>query len=282
MATDTAQRLRGLENEQDRLWAECRNLRARMSGQWSAMVDRKLLGGVAAEMIGLPGVRGVWTMGACDSSGNAQDCSGHGHHLTYNGNPVYGYDGLVPYIAFDGTGDYLSRADEADFDILGTESYIDRPGLTFGGWFYPEDDTADQHLIGKWGAVGQDSYVIRLRGDTGGDPVRFYISDDGTAANSVTGPDVTVINTWYFVAGRYNDADTGEELKIWLNTSTRTATTAFNSIFNSNAAFTIGATSGGGSRLYTGRKSFCFLCATALSDAIILNLYARTKSLFGV
>ena len=230
----------------------------------------------------LNGLRGIWTMGALDSSGDAQDCSGHGHHLGYNGNPVYNYDGLAPYIALDGTGDYLSRADEADFDILGTEAYIGVPGLTMAGWYHPLDDTSDQHLIGKWGAVGQCSYVIRLRGDAANDPIRFYISDDGTAAHSVIGPNISTMDIWYFIACRYNDADVGEELKIWRNTSTVTGTTTFNSIFNSTADFTIGATSGGGSRLYTGYASHCWLCAAALSDECIHAIFQQQRSLFGV
>ena len=229
----------------------------------------------------LTGLRGCWPMDAFDSSGDAQDCSGHGHHLGYNGNPVYSYDGLAPYIALDGTGDYLDRGDEADFDILGTESYVSVPGLTMGGWFYPEDDTTDQHLIGKWNGVGNYSYVLRLRGDVASDPARFYISDDGTNTDSVSITGI-VVDTWYFIAGRYNDADAGEELKVWLNADNETAATARNSIFNSNADFTVGAVSGGGSGLYTGRASHCWLCAAALSDECIHAIFQQQRSLFGV
>jgi len=231
-------------------------------------------------LLRLPGLRGIWPMAACDSSGNAQDCSGHGHHLTYNGNPVYGYDGIAPYIAFDGTGDYLSRADEADFDILGTESYIDTPGLTLGGWFYIESDANAQGLMTKWGAGAHRSYYLWADGSSVGDPVLFQISDDGTNWDDVELAGYT-IDTWYFIAGRYNDADTGEELKIWLNAETETAATARNAIFNSDAAFMIGAREGPLTYL-TGRASHCWLCAAALSDECIHAIFQQQRSLFGV
>lgn len=87
----------------------------------------------------LPGLRGFWPMSLFDSSGNCLDASPNAHTLTYSGNPRYCLDGLAPYLKFGGT-DYLIRADEADFDIIGTEGYVNSNlrGLTIGGWFYFE------------------------------------------------------------------------------------------------------------------------------------------------
>ncbi|NJO31403.1 MAG: hypothetical protein HC874_30490 [Richelia sp. SL_2_1] len=69
------------------------------------------------------------------STGNVYDLSGQGRTLTYNGNPTFNYTGLVPYVSLDGTGDFLSRADETDLDILGTETIYNSAvrGLTLGG-----------------------------------------------------------------------------------------------------------------------------------------------------
>ena len=234
----------------------------------------------------LTGLRGFWPMSAFESGGNAFDQSGNGRTLTYNGNPVYGSGvdtsgGLAPWLRFDGTGDYLSRTDEAGLDILGTETYVNVPGLTMGGWFRPEDDASDDVLMGKWSAAaGNFSYLLGAYGTVAGDPVRFYMSDDGTNTSVVTSASGYTTNTWYFVACRFNDADTGEELAIWLNNEKTTAASARAAIFNGNADFQIGAASG--AALFTGRASMCFLCAAALADATVWAIYQHTRALFKV
>jgi len=229
----------------------------------------------------LPGLRGFWPMSAFESGGNCFDQSGNGRTLTYNGNPVYNYDSLAPYIRFDGTGDYLSRADEAGLDILGTETYVaaGHRGLTLGGWFRPEDTTVNDTLMSKWGAAGQRSYLLQIAGGVAGDPVAFYISDDGTNSSGATSTTGFSANEWQFMAGRFNDADTGAELAVWLNEEMTTAATARASVFNSNASFCIGAEV---INLLTGRASMCFLCASALSDATVWAIYQHTRALFKV
>jgi hypothetical protein len=234
----------------------------------------------------LPGLRGLWSMSAYDSSGNAQDQSGHGHVLTYNGNPKYGYTGLAPYIDLDGAGDFLERADEADLDITGTEAYVLHPGLTLGGWWYPEDNASLDMLITKAGGAGNRSYFLAFDGTAAGPPadvVTFGISDDGTnyaTVNSATTRAIAcAINTWHFVAGRFNDALAGAELSIWLNGEQTTAATARNSIFSGNAALRVGDYAPGGFAL-TGNASLVFLCASALSDAAVFSIYQQTRALF--
>jgi len=243
----------------------------------------------------LPGLRGFWPMSACTAgAANAIDQSGHAHHLTRAGNPIYGLDlitdrSLAAYLRFDGTGDYLSRADEANLDITGTESYFASQastsgaarGLTLGGWFRPELDTANELLISKWGVAGQRSYNLRVAGAVAGDPVTFYICDDGTNTDRVDSTTGYTVDTWQFMAGRFNDGDTGMELAVWLNDEQTTAATARASIFNSTAPFNISG-SNNGSALYTGRASLCFLCAAALPDVVLWTLYQQTRALFGV
>lgn len=231
----------------------------------------------------LTGLRGFWPMSALGSSASALDQSGNGRTLTYNGNPTYDFDGLAPYIRFDGTGDSLSRTDEAGLDILGTETYVaaGHRGLTLGGWFRPEDAANADSLISKWGAAGQRSYTMTTRGDVAGDPIEFFISDDGTNLDSVQSSNGYSTNTWHFMAARYNDAATGVELAIWLDETMTEDTTNRNSIFNSNATFYIGSDVGG-ANLYTGRASMCFLCAAALADATVWAIYQHTRALFKV
>lgn len=234
-------------------------------------------------ILALPGLRGFWPMSAFESGGNCFDQSGNGRTLTYNGNPVYNFDGLAPYIRFDGTGDYLSRADESGLDITGTETYVaaGHMGLTIGGWFRPEDTTNAQSILTKYGAVGNYSYALNLFGHVAGDPVDFRISDDGTNTSAVTSTSGYTANEWYFIAGRFNDADTGAELAVWLNDELTTAATARASIFSGNGPLNISGQNNG-TALYTGRASLCFLCATALADATVWAIYQQTRALFKV
>ena len=86
--------------------------------------------------LALPGLVGFWPMSSVQrSTGNAYDLSGQTRTLTYNGNPTYNINNdFAPYIRLDGTGDFLSRADETDLDILGTETIYASTvrGLTLG------------------------------------------------------------------------------------------------------------------------------------------------------
>jgi len=237
----------------------------------------------------LTGLRGFWPMSAFASGGNCYDQSGNARTLTYNGDPYYGHGaanyGLAPYIRFDGTGDYLMRADEAGLSITGTETYVKagQRGLTLGGWFYPEDDTVTASLISKWAPGANYSYVLQAAGAVANDPALFYISDDGTNTSNVS----SVANisftadTWQFFAGRFNDADTGAELAVWINDTITTAATARNSIADTAADFNISGHNSGTS-LLTGRASLCFLCAAALDNATVWAIYQHTRALFGV
>ena len=233
----------------------------------------------------LTGLRGFWPMSAMTSAGNALSFAGSSQTrvLTYNGNPTYDYDGLAPYIRFDGTGDYLRRNDEAGLDILGTEAYIaaGHRGLTLGGWFRPENDAAAQHIISKMYTLNQYSYALSLEGAAAGDPVQFTISNNGAALNNVQSTTGYSTNEWQFFAGRFNDADTGEELAVWNNTEKTTAASAFAAIFNGTDNLGVGGR-GNGTLLYTGRASMVFLCAAALADATIWALYQNTRALYKV
>lgn len=231
----------------------------------------------------LPGLRGFWPMSAFESGGDCFDQSGNSRTLTYNGSPVYNYDSLAPYIRFDSTNvDYLSRADEAGLDILGSEAYVGTPGLTLGGWFRPEDVTVDMGLITKWGAVGNYSYFLQSAGTAAGDPARFWMSNDGTNTSNVSSTSSIAVNEWQFIAGRFNDGDVGAELAVWLNDEIDTAATGRNAIFNGNGPLNIGSENNGNSNLMTGKASMCFLCAAALSDAAVWAIYQHTRALFKV
>jgi len=225
----------------------------------------------------LPMLRGFWPMAPIDSGGDCYDQSGHGHVLSYNGNPTYNYTtNLVPYIDLDGTGDYLTRTDEADLDITGTETYVDSAvrGLTWGLWCYPEETGTAEYIFSKFGAVGNYSYLLWIRTT---DDFRANISDDGTNMDIATSA-VVSMDAWYFVVGRF---DPSNFVELYVNGTWYQGATARASVFNSNADLVIGAGSGGVSP-FNGLATLAFLCAADLSDAIIDNLFQQTRGLFGV
>lgn len=224
-------------------------------------------------VLALPGLRGCWPMSSFNENGNAYDMSGQGRTLTYNGNPTYNFTGLVPYIDFDGTGDFLSRADEAGLDIIGTENYVAAAarGLTFGGWFYPK--TTNKEVIMAKADNSTGPYA--LWNDDGND-ILFRVRNAADAATFLVTIAIT-LSAWQFIVGRY---DPSTELKVWRNISTNTNVTNIPaSILDGNDTFCIGGYAGAE---FEGLASLCFLCAAALSDMIIESLFQRTRSLFGV
>jgi hypothetical protein len=229
----------------------------------------------------LPGCRGVWAMSGVGTAGQALDQSGLANHLTLNGNPQFGYSNLVPYCAYDGTGDYHNISDAASgnaYDFIGSESYIQSGvrGLTIGGWFrFDNAATAEEGLISKWGAINTRSY--RLTRDAAGN-ISFRISNDGAAVISATGTAVVGANEWTFCAGRFLS---GGEVVVFTDREKVTQATAVVTTFNTAQAFTIGARSDA-TEFFTGRGSLTFACVEALSDALIGSVFEQTRAMFGV
>jgi hypothetical protein len=244
------------------------------------------LGEVMGLMKGLPGLVGFWPMSSVQrSSGAAYDLGGQGRTLTYNGNPTYNiYNDLVPYLDFDGTGDFLSRADETDLDILGTEAIFAAAvrGLTMGGWFWGDIFTSGtgEGLMGKLtNSTGTFAYSLA---HTAANTLTARISSNGTSFGTTISSSVAVQDsTWYFLVQRFIPST---ELSIFVGeTKTTNSTSIPASIFNSSEAFAIGGIGGTvPAAPFNGRAALCFLCANALPDAMIERLFRRSRWLFGV
>ncbi len=240
------------------------------------------IGNVLASYMALPGLVGFWPMSSVQrSTGNAYDLSGQGRTLTYNGNPAYTYhNGLVPYIDLDGTGDFLSRADETDLDITGAETIYTTgaAGLTMGGWFWADSFTGDPCLISKYLPTGnQKSYLMQFL-TTGA--AQFNIS--GTGANDLVTTSTTLATTggWYFCVGVYIPSTS---MTIYINPDSVTNTTSIPaSIFVSTASLNLGRLSDTNSNLLNGRMALCFLCANALGADLISSLFQTSRVIFGI
>ena len=223
----------------------------------------------SSTFLSLSGLRGLWSMSAIQSNGDTFDQSGNGRLLTYNGNPTYNQDGLAPYIDLDGTGDFLSRADEAGLDILGTETYIAAGirGLLVGGWFWFDAFAVNDGLITKsdGATVAGSSYqLIQNVGNT----ISFTVF--AGAAVGVTSAALST-TAWYFVVGRYIPSTTVDLFINNVLASNAVAVPA--AINNTGAPLNIGAVNNNVAFCLDGRVSRGFLCAAAQSDATIAALF---------
>lgn len=231
-----------------------------------------------SSFLAIPGLVGFWPMSSVQrSTGNVYDLSGQGRTLTYNGNPTFDvHNQFVPYIDMDGSGDFLSRADETDLDIIGSETIFPsgQRGLTVGGWFKSDSLAAFETLISKWGDPGnQKSYILQV---ASGVPL-FGISTDGSAASTVSHVSIST-NTWYFIVGRFVP---NTFFSVYVNATGSHQATTIATLFNGTAAFQIG-THNSGTSILGGSASLCFLSAKSLSETLITMLFQQSRVLFGI
>lgn len=230
----------------------------------------------------IPGLRGFWPMSSIDGDGDCNDLSENGLVLSNNGDLDYDIDNLAPIIDVNGTGEYLSRADQAEFDVLATETYIQtaKRGLSLGIWANWDALNTGAALMSKWlDNTNNRSYLLNV-GAT--DMVEFNISSLGTAASSVSVASTAAPtwNLWYFIVGRFT---VGAELKLWVNADTFTQATAAAAVFNSNAPFYIARRDTGAAQIdFNGQFSLAFLSAMALPDYLINALFQHSRRIFNV
>lgn len=252
---------------------------AKLQKQVDGLIKPELSPDLISPFLSIPGLVGFWPMSSVQrSTGNAYDQSGQARTLTYNGNPTYNYyNNIVPYIDLDGTGDYLSRVDETDLDIQGTEAIYAAGvrGLTLGCWFWVSGGNGtNRGLISKAVAAGQASYYLL---DDNTNKLQFVISSDGTALAGTTGLANISTGQWHFGVGKFIPSTS---IAVYLDNILYSQATAVASIFSGTSNFEIGRVFGG--NLLTGRVSLCFLSANALSDAKISSMFQQTRGAFGV
>ncbi len=238
------------------------------------VTDDKGEAAVIDAVLRLPGVVGFWPMSVTNSSGDAVDVSGNALHLTNTSTSVFNsLNNTVGYVDYDGSADYHTHADAADFDITGTEAYIGAQGLAMGAWVYL-DSTGTQGILTKWdsGSNNRSYALIYASG------FAFQVSGDGTASVFKTHSESISTGSWYFVTAKFASSTACTVAVNGVPESNTTSIPA--SIYNGTAPFQIGAQNAG--IFLNGRVSLAFLCSSLVSDAQLKDFYELSRPLFGV
>ena len=235
-----------------------------------------------AFMRSVPGLVGFWPAAERDISGN-------GNTLTRSGTlKTIGYDNnIVPYAQFDDSGSaYSFHADSADFDITGTESYVDSgyKGLTMGGWWQVSGSGGDiEHMMGKWELTPNKAYGMWKRSIGDSEVIASAWSEDGSNQFDSYSTFTADHDTWFFFVFRWTPSTEvksyyGYATEANLTTESDTSSIAA-SINNSAEEFQIGRLSLGFFNL-DGRSSMTFLVRGALPDIYIETFFDLTSPLF--
>ena len=85
------------------------------------VTDDKGEAAVIDAVLRFPGLVGFWPMSVTNSSGEAVDISGNGLHLTNTSNSSFNItNNTIGHVDYDGSADYHSHVDAADFDTTGS------------------------------------------------------------------------------------------------------------------------------------------------------------------
>ena len=209
------------------------------------------------------------------------DQGGGGFHFPAFNAPTHASQGLFPYVGFaSASSQYLSIADNAQFDITGTETSVAAgfKGLTISFWVYFTEvgGAASIGLVSKWQTAlpNQKSYrVIRLPANN----IQFDVTTDGSTIVSVTSTGTVAASTWYHIWARFVPSTT---MTIAIdNSPTPLAAGVPASIYNSSAALEAARTDGAG--YLDGRLSQISICASAALDVTMMTEYEQTRAWIG-
>ena len=184
-------------------------------------------------------------------------------HLFHAGALIMGNVGLVPYVNYDGLG---------NFSYTSQGMYAGWNGFTLGCWVNFAGPTG--YLASVYEAPNDK--VWRL--DTGFGNPTFAVSGDGANDVEVSSSITYAANTWYFVAARYNPST---EIAIWVNdTKNVNAVGVPASLFVTDVpSFVIGGDNLA-SALLECKISMFFFCDAVLADVYLTTLYSLGRAMF--
>lgn len=246
--------------------------------------SRRYGSGIAASYwMRLPMLRGYWPMTIYDASSVCMDIGPEHMHFT-DVNNVYFFNngGHLSSSRFtSGSSTYLTKASEDNLNITGNETFVTAAlrGLTIGCWIWMVSlPSATQFVAARWNSTGnQRHYVLHVNSSN---RFSFAISGDGVNGSFATSTVDAVISQWYFVVGRYTRSV--PKLDLFVDRTKYTNTTSIPTTIYSGAAapFRLGASGVPGDYL-DAYMTQAFLCAAALPDAVVLDMYNSTRALFG-
>jgi len=142
---------------------------------------------------------------------------------------------------FDGSGDYLTIADSADFDLA--------TAWTFETWVYPTNLGSGFNPIYQTGVDSSNGFVIDMSSNGSTPKLSYYAGSWVTLSSSV----VIVNKSWSHIAVTWD----GSYYKIFVNGVQTGSATSSTAITNPTTGVQVGrsTTSGGAQRYYTGYLS---------------------------
>lgn len=185
-------------------------------------------------LLGFEGTNGATT--TTDESPSPKTVTFNGNAQISTATAAFGSSSCL----FDGSGDYLSIADSADWDLSDANSDL----FTIEFWFRPHANVSNQRLIGQASSTTNIGWYFNSTfSATGGQhgQISFNYSPNGTNASVVSVGNVIqaiALDTWHFVAVSKNASG---KIRLWIDGALdSSATPADSSIFNSTAALEIG------------------------------------------
>lgn len=195
------------------------------------------------------------------------------------------YEGLVPVYDFDGSTIFVPPSNAGI--VTGTEAWVDSSirGITLGAWVKMDSLIASvsykKTIISKMGQAANNEFGYLLDIDYPA-TARFYISSDGGGTNIdvVEVDSITLsIATWYLIIGRWNTST----ISLFLDNTEFYETSGESDIHDTPSQMVFGGRHYDPTNLFffDGLIAYPFICACSLSDAMITQIWRRTRHLFG-
>lgn len=145
-------------------------------------------------------LKGQWRLNEASGANNAVDDSGNSHNLTYHGSPGSGTGVESTCRSFDGTNDYFTHADHADFSPSSA--------FTFACWAYRTGNT-NRCIASKWNYdVGADGWALQYD--------RIYVGSS-TEWTIQAAPSPSTGWNHYCIAVDASKSTDAERLKVYVN-----------------------------------------------------------------
>lgn len=202
-----------------------------------------------------PGAGGNTSAGTCDS-GTSTEMWNDGTTGKRNAS-----------LGFDGTDDYITIADAAEFDVT---------NITASAWVYPTSVSSFQSVISRDSGTSGDRYWAIQISDAGLPYAYVCMADNSCTDTSGTARPTLSINTWYLLTMTYE----GSTLKLYVNGNQVDSTADTDTMETGAEPIEIGR-KGNASAYFTGQIDEASVYNYALSANQIKKVYNSGAIFFG-